>query len=433
MAPRSRAIRARPSPTSWAIARPSSSTTGEAGRDPDLHARPGAAVRRPPDGRDGLAAPRDRRRRSRPCGRRPATSRSGTTRSGRGSARGPGVGPRDPTSSSSPPAADVDASTQPPMGTPGRYVWAWIDEAAGIVRSRYFATDVGIVEDEATGRGRGADGRPARPAAHDPPGRRLGDRSCGRRTTARSRSAAGSSGSSCVDVARAVSAAAARRSAVRNDWDAIVVGLGAIGSGAAYWLSRRLGDRVLGLEQFELGHQRRVGQDHSRIIRLSYHRPDYVRLARRAYATWAEVEAESGTRIVTRTGGLDVAPARGAIPLSDYTSAMTAEGVPFEHLDARRDHAALAAVAARRRAPRALPGGCRHRRPEPRQRRPPAARPRARRDAPRAHPGDAAARRRRRDRGRAGRRHGPPRRHGRPRRRRLDERAARVASIGGCR
>jgi predicted PhzF superfamily epimerase YddE/YHI9 len=37
------------------------------------------------------------------------------------------------------------------MGTPGSYVWAWIDEAAGIVRSRSFPTDLGIAEDEATG------------------------------------------------------------------------------------------------------------------------------------------------------------------------------------------------------------------------------------------------------------------------------------------
>jgi sarcosine oxidase len=120
---------------------------------------------------------------------------------------------------------------------------------------------------------------------------------------------------------------------VRNEWDAIVVGLGAIGSGAAYWLSRRLGDRVLGVEQFELGHHRGAGQDHSRIIRLSYHRPDYVRLAKRAYATWAEVEAEARTTIVTRTGGLDVGPREAAIPLSDYTTAMDAEDVPYEHLD----------------------------------------------------------------------------------------------------
>jgi predicted PhzF superfamily epimerase YddE/YHI9 len=45
----------------------------------------------------------------------------------------------------------VEAEPGQPMGTPGRYVWAWIDEAAGVVRSRYLATDVGILEDEATG------------------------------------------------------------------------------------------------------------------------------------------------------------------------------------------------------------------------------------------------------------------------------------------
>ena len=118
-----------------------------------------------------------------------------------------------------------------------------------------------------------------------------------------------------------------------RELDAIVVGLGGIGSAAAYWLSRRIGDRVLGLEQFELGHDNGASQDHSRIIRLSYHRPDYVRLARRAYETWAEVEDESGATIVTRTGGLDVAPRGAAIPLADYIEAMTAEDVPFEYLD----------------------------------------------------------------------------------------------------
>ena len=51
---------------------------------------------------------------------------------------------------------------------------------------------------------------------------------------------------------------------------------------------------MLGLERFELGHANGASADHSRIIRLSYHRPDYVRLAKRAYATWAEVEAEAG-------------------------------------------------------------------------------------------------------------------------------------------
>ena len=117
-------------------------------------------------------------------------------------------------------------------------------------------------------------------------------------------------------------------------WDAIVVGLGGFGSAAAYWLARRLGSRVLGLERFELGHDRGASADHSRIIRLSYHRPDYVRLARRAYATWADLAADSGSRVVTTTGGLDLFPPGAAISEADYTMSMLAEAVPFERLDA---------------------------------------------------------------------------------------------------
>lgn len=48
-------------------------------------------------------------------------------------------------------AAEVEAAPVQAMGEPGRYVWAWIDQDAGVLRSRYFATDVGILEDEATG------------------------------------------------------------------------------------------------------------------------------------------------------------------------------------------------------------------------------------------------------------------------------------------
>jgi sarcosine oxidase len=121
----------------------------------------------------------------------------------------------------------------------------------------------------------------------------------------------------------------------RRDWDAIVVGLGAIGSAAAYWLSRSLGDGagVLGLERFAIDHVNGASADHSRIIRLSYHRPDYVRLAKRAYETWAEVEREAGERVVTITGGLDLWPADAVIPKSDYTDSLAAEDVPFELLD----------------------------------------------------------------------------------------------------
>lgn len=120
----------------------------------------------------------------------------------------------------------------------------------------------------------------------------------------------------------------------RRDFDYIVIGLGGIGSAAAYWLSRRFGDRVLGLEQFEPGHVRGESQDHSRIIRLSYHAPEYVRLAQRSYATWAEVEADADEQLILKTGGLDLGPRNGAIDLRSYAGSMRACGVSFEELDA---------------------------------------------------------------------------------------------------
>lgn len=118
-----------------------------------------------------------------------------------------------------------------------------------------------------------------------------------------------------------------------GSYDAIVVGLGGIGSAAAYRLAASPGRRVLGLEQFELGHDRGASQDVSRITRLSYHRREYVELAIKAQLAWSEVEAASGERVITLTGGLDLQPPGGAESVEDYASALREAGVPFEWLD----------------------------------------------------------------------------------------------------
>jgi sarcosine oxidase len=120
---------------------------------------------------------------------------------------------------------------------------------------------------------------------------------------------------------------------VIEEFDAIVLGLGGIGSGAAYWLAKR-GARVLGLEQFALGHARGESHDHSRIIRLSYVTQAYVRLAKEAYRAWESVERDASEQLVFKTGGLDLGPRDGAIPLAGYADAMRGCGVPYEWLDA---------------------------------------------------------------------------------------------------
>jgi sarcosine oxidase len=118
-----------------------------------------------------------------------------------------------------------------------------------------------------------------------------------------------------------------------SSFDAIVVGLGGIGSATARALAERPGVRVLGIEQFELGHDRGASQDVSRIIRLSYHRRDYVELARDAFAAWRAVEAATSDRLLTITGGLDLQPAGSPESVDDYAASLSAAGVPFDWLD----------------------------------------------------------------------------------------------------
>ena len=115
----------------------------------------------------------------------------------------------------------------------------------------------------------------------------------------------------------------------------IVIGCGAIGAATAYWLSRRLGaDAVLALEQYELGHDRGASEDHSRVIRHAYTRPEYTALTPAAYQSWNVAEQETGLRLVYRTGGLIIAT-RGSAGMEfveDTAAAMAAASLPFELL-----------------------------------------------------------------------------------------------------
>lgn len=115
--------------------------------------------------------------------------------------------------------------------------------------------------------------------------------------------------------------------------DIAVVGLGALGSAAAYHLARRGAD-VVGFEQFDLGHVRGASHDTSRIIRTSYGEERYVRFAQSAYRDWADLEQVSGERLTTITGGIIMIPTAGPYAAADFTTALTATDVPFELLDA---------------------------------------------------------------------------------------------------
>lgn len=87
-------------------------------------------------------------------------------------------------------------------------------------------------------------------------------------------------------------------------YDAVVLGLGAVGSSALYHLARR-GARVLGIERFGIAHNKGSSHGQSRMIRTAYfEHPNYVPLLHRAYELWDELESAGEQKLLYRTGGL---------------------------------------------------------------------------------------------------------------------------------
>src|SRR5437867_2465880 len=81
-------------------------------------------------------------------------------------------------------------------------------------------------------------------------------------------------------------------------FDVIIIGLGGMGSAAAYHLAAR-GKRVLGFDQFSPPHDKGSSHGKNRVIRQAYYEdPSYVPLLLRAYELWRELD------LLTITGGL---------------------------------------------------------------------------------------------------------------------------------
>jgi len=90
--------------------------------------------------------------------------------------------------------------------------------------------------------------------------------------------------------------------------DVIIIGLGAMGSAAAHHLARR-GARVLGIDQFDVPHDRGSSHGRTRMIRLAYfEHPDYVPLLRRAYELWEQLSRDAGETLLFQTGGVYLGP-----------------------------------------------------------------------------------------------------------------------------
>jgi sarcosine oxidase len=91
-----------------------------------------------------------------------------------------------------------------------------------------------------------------------------------------------------------------------EEFDSIVIGLGAMGAAALYQLAKS-GQRLLGIDQFVPPH--RMGSSHgeTRITRLACGEgPEYTQFARRSHEIWRELEAKTGKSLLVQNGFLAI-------------------------------------------------------------------------------------------------------------------------------
>ena len=125
-------------------------------------------------------------------------------------------------------------------------------------------------------------------------------------------------------------------------YDAIVLGLGAMGGAAAFQLAKR-GARVLGLDQYEPPHANGSSHGDTRITRLAIGEGDHLTpLVLRAHEIWREVEGETGATLLTSTGGLVISsPRRTSFThvegfFENTVAAAAKFGIAHEMLDGRQ-------------------------------------------------------------------------------------------------
>jgi len=125
--------------------------------------------------------------------------------------------------------------------------------------------------------------------------------------------------------------------------DAIVLGLGAMGSAAAQHLAERQ-VRVLGIEQFTSPHDRGSSHGGTRMIRQAYwESPDYIPLVLRAYELWERLEHDAGAKLLTITGGLILGSAASQL-VKGGIAAARAHGIRYSVLSPRETRVRFPAI-----------------------------------------------------------------------------------------
>jgi sarcosine oxidase len=119
----------------------------------------------------------------------------------------------------------------------------------------------------------------------------------------------------------------------------VVIGAGAVGSAAAYHLAR-LGEPVLLLEQFAIGHSRGSSHGMARITRHSYDNVAHARLMIDAFRGWRALEADAGVPLYVRSGGVSICPA-GVDYVANVAASLAEIGVDHRLMTGRELRRAL--------------------------------------------------------------------------------------------
>jgi sarcosine oxidase len=121
----------------------------------------------------------------------------------------------------------------------------------------------------------------------------------------------------------------------RDRFDAIVIGAGMAGSAAAWQLSVD-GQRVLLLEQFEIGHARGSSHGESRIFRFAYPQWEYAKFAMQSKPLWLALERDSRKQLLHSIGGLDFADDPDCFAeVKQIAAALRQNGAACEELEAK--------------------------------------------------------------------------------------------------
>src|SRR5699024_2247703 len=116
-------------------------------------------------------------------------------------------------------------------------------------------------------------------------------------------------------------------------YDAIIMGVGAMGSATLYALAKR-GYHICGIDQFGIAHDRGSSHGETRFIRKAYfEHPDYVPLLHHSYDKWEQLEKLTEQQLFVKNGLLLAGKSDSSI-IQGLNTCYSQHNLPHEKINA---------------------------------------------------------------------------------------------------